>query len=49
MFMIEMWNDDAPDSTERCVAARVKVEGWLREAGITVIDRFNNPDDPRRT
>lgn len=48
-IMIEMWNDDAPDSTERCVAARVKVEGWLREAGITVIDRFNNPDDPRRT
>lgn len=46
-IMIEMWNDDAADSVERCVAARVKVEGWLRDAGINVITRNDNPDHTR--
>ena len=35
-MMIEMWNDNAPDSVERCVSARLIVEGWLRDAGIRV-------------
>ena len=46
-IMIEMWNDDAADSVERCVAARLKVEDWLRDAGITVITRNDNPDHTR--
>lgn len=36
-MMIEMWNDDAPDSVERCVQARLTVERWLRDAGIAVL------------
>ena len=36
-MMLEMWNDDAPDSIERCVEARLIVQGWLREAGIDII------------
>lgn len=36
-MMIEMWNDDAPDSVERCAAARNTVEGWLRDAGISIV------------
>lgn len=36
-MMLEMWNDDAPESVERCVEARLIVEEWLREAGIEII------------
>lgn len=36
-MMIEMWNDDAPDSVARCVHAREVVEAWLREAEIAVV------------
>ncbi|MGC3956168.1 MAG: L-ribulose-5-phosphate 3-epimerase [Propionicimonas sp.] len=36
-MMIEMWNDEAPDSVERCVQAREIVERWLHEAGIGVL------------
>lgn len=36
-MMLEMWNDDAPNSTELCIAARKKLTGWLNEAGIEVI------------
>lgn len=36
-MMLEMWNDDAPDSTQTCIAAREKLTGWLQEAGIEVI------------
>ena len=36
-MMIEMWNDDAPDSVERCVSARQTVERWLRDAGISIL------------
>ncbi|NHA68608.1 L-ribulose-5-phosphate 3-epimerase [Phycicoccus sp. CMS6Z-2] len=33
-MMVEMWNDDADDSVERCVAARLVVEKHLDAAGI---------------
>lgn len=36
-MMIEMWNDDAPDSVERSIQARLTVERLLRDAGITVL------------
>jgi L-ribulose-5-phosphate 3-epimerase len=36
-MMIEMWNDDAPDSVARCVRARSIVESWLTDAGIDVV------------
>ena len=36
-MMIEMWNDNAIDSVERCVSARLAVERWLRDAGIGVL------------
>lgn len=36
-MMIEMWNDDAPDSVERCVEARQIIEGWLSDAGIAIL------------
>lgn len=36
-MMIEMWNDDAPDSVEQCVRARRIIEGWLTEAGIEIV------------
>jgi len=36
-MMIEMWNDDAPDSVERCIRARSIVERWLRDAGVAVV------------
>jgi len=35
-LMLELWNDDAPDSAQRCVDARHKIEGWLAGAGLTV-------------
>lgn len=34
--MIEMWNDNAPDSASVSAAAREKVEGWLKEAGLSI-------------
>ncbi|APT93620.1 hypothetical protein CPHO_02660 [Corynebacterium phocae] len=37
-MMLEMWNDDAPDSVETCVAARLKLTQWLEEAGFTVLN-----------
>lgn len=35
-MMIEMWNDDAPDSNDRSVSAREFIEGRLRTAGIPI-------------
>ncbi|MBM6980305.1 MAG: L-ribulose-5-phosphate 3-epimerase [Actinomyces succiniciruminis] len=35
-LMIEMWNDDAPDSVARCVAAREFIEGKAAGAGIAI-------------
>lgn len=35
-LMVEMWNDDAPDSTATCARARRLVEQWLHEAGLEV-------------
>ena len=35
-MMIEMWNDDAPDSNARSSSAREFIEGHLRTAGIPV-------------
>lgn len=43
-MMIELWNDDALDSTERCVAARQKIEGWLDDAGIGVVREGESHD-----
>jgi len=40
-MMIEMWNDDAPDSVARCIQARLVVERWLSEAGVSVVDTTN--------
>ena len=36
-IMLEMWNDDSPDSIDKCVAGREWLQTRLREAGITVI------------
>ncbi|MFT4294477.1 MAG: L-ribulose-5-phosphate 3-epimerase [Micropruina sp.] len=36
-MMIEMWNDDVPESVQRCIEARQIVEGWLRDAGIVIV------------
>ena len=36
-IMIEMWNDDAPDSVDRCVAARSFLEARITAAGIPVV------------
>lgn len=36
-MMIEMWNDDAPDSLERCRAARGFIEGRAAAAGMRVL------------
>jgi L-ribulose-5-phosphate 3-epimerase/hexulose-6-phosphate isomerase len=36
-MMIEMWNDDAPNSVDLCVQARQVVERWLTEAGIDIV------------
>ena len=36
-LMIEMWNDDAPDSVQRCVAARRFIAGQAGAAGIAVV------------
>lgn len=36
-LMIEMWNDDAPDSVDRCVRARRFIEERATAAGIPVI------------
>ncbi|WEV74133.1 L-ribulose-5-phosphate 3-epimerase [Bifidobacterium sp. ESL0798] len=38
-MMLEMWNDDAPNSSEISSAARQKVAGWLADAGIEVASR----------
>jgi len=35
-MMIEMWNDDAPDSNTRSASARQFIEEHLRTAGIPV-------------
>ena len=35
--MIEMWNDDAPDSVDKCVVAREFIEAMATGAGIPVI------------
>lgn len=35
-LMIEMWNDNAPDSAAISAQARRKVEDWLTEAGIPI-------------
>ena len=34
--MIEMWNDDAPDSLSRCAAARTFIEDRAAAADIIV-------------
>lgn len=36
-LMIEMWNDDAPDSLARCRAARAFIEERARAAGVPVL------------
>ena len=36
-LMIEMWNDDAPDSVDKCVVAREFIEAKATGAGIPVI------------
>lgn len=36
-IMIEMWNDEAPDSAQRCAQARQLIEAWLADAGIKVV------------
>ena len=36
-LMLEMWNDDSPESARRCVAARHFLESALTKAHITVI------------
>ncbi len=36
-LMIEMWNDDAPDSVDRCVTARHFIETQATAAGIPVV------------
>ncbi|OKL52896.1 xylulose 5-phosphate 3-epimerase [Bowdeniella nasicola] len=33
-IMVEMWNDDAPDSLQRCSDARALVSTWLANAGL---------------
>ena len=38
-LMIEMWNDEAPDSVERAAAAREFIAGRLRAAGIEIRTR----------
>ncbi len=38
-IMIEMWNDDAPDSGVICRSARDLVDMWLTDAGIPVTCR----------
>ena len=35
-LMIEMWNDDAPDSLSRCAAARAFIEDRAGAAGLIV-------------
>ena len=34
--MIEMWNDDAPDSLSRCASARTFIKDRAAAAGIIV-------------
>lgn len=36
-LMIEMWNDDAPDSVERCISARRFIEAKVKASGIPVV------------
>jgi len=36
-LMIEMWNDDAPDSLSRCTAARAFIEDRAASAGLLVV------------
>lgn len=36
-IMIEMWNDNAPDSVERCIEARRIVEQMLTDAGVGIV------------
>ena len=35
-LMIEMWNDDAPDSLNRCATARTFIEDRVGAAGLIV-------------
>lgn len=36
-IMLEMWNDDAPDSIAKCIAAREYLEVLLRQSNIIVV------------
>lgn len=36
-LMIEMWNDDAPDSTQRSMRARDFIAAKARDAGIPIV------------
>ena len=36
-LMIEMWNDDVPDSLSRCAAARAFIEERAASAGIAIV------------
>ena len=36
-LMIEMWNDDAPDSLNRCATARTFIEDRAAAAGLAVV------------
>ncbi|MDR1266264.1 MAG: L-ribulose-5-phosphate 3-epimerase [Propionibacteriaceae bacterium] len=44
-LMIELWNDDAPDSVQRCLEARRKIEQWLDDAGLEVERRPGGKND----
>ncbi|WP_058235278.1 L-ribulose-5-phosphate 3-epimerase [Devriesea agamarum] len=35
-IMLEMWNDDAPDSAAISARSRELIAGWLRTAGLTI-------------
>jgi L-ribulose-5-phosphate 3-epimerase len=39
-MMLEMWNDDSPDSSEISSSARQKVTNWLTDAGIEIASRL---------
>ncbi|MFT9393560.1 L-ribulose-5-phosphate 3-epimerase [Bifidobacterium sp.] len=38
-MMLEMWNDDSPDSIQVCASSREKVQHWLSDANIEVVQR----------
>lgn len=41
-IMLEMWNDDADDSLDTCVAARRFIEAKLAQAGVPVVERASD-------